>query len=165
MNRLAMSATLKENWFWPLALLLLGCVAWINWSMSVRVPEQWEFAIVFDALVTVPLLFFLCYRKRRSAAHLAGRIIALQCLGIWIASKLVPADHQLIIPYLSWLRNAGLAILLLIEIRLAFILFKLIFKPDTTNSQLEESGVPPLLAKLALLEIRFWRWVFGVFRR
>src|SRR3546814_2556535 len=79
--------------------------------------------------------------------------------------KLVPVDSQLIIPYLSWLRYAGLAILLLIEIRLALILFKLVFKPDTTESQLQESGMPPLLAKAALLEARFWRWVFGVFGR
>src|SRR3546814_5704729 len=134
-----------------------------DWSSDVCSSDL--YAIVFDALFTIPLLFFLCYRKRRAGACLAGRILALQCLGIWVAAKLVPVDRQLIIPYLSWLRSAGLAILLLIAIRLALILFKLVFKPDTTDSQLQGSGMPPLLAKAALLEARFWRWVFGVFGR
>src|SRR3546814_6575560 len=49
-NHSALSTKLKENWFWPLALLLLGFVAWISWSMPVRIPREWEYAVVFDAL-------------------------------------------------------------------------------------------------------------------
>src|SRR3546814_288093 len=109
--------------------------------------------------------FYFSGRRRHRCCSLVNGVQACALPILWVAAKLVPVDSQLIIPYLSWLRYAGLAILLLIEIRLALILFKLVFKPDTTESQLQESGMPPLLAKAALLEARFWRWVFGVFGR
>lgn len=165
MQRTAIAGRLRENWFWPLAVLLLALAAAISWSIPTDALDGWEVALLFDVFVTIPLLFVLCYRRQRTAAQLAVRVLALQCLGIWIAAKLVPADSQVILPHLVWLRYTGLAILVLIEIRLGLVLLRLVFKPETTRSQLEASGMPPLLAKVALLEARFWRWIFGLFRR
>ena len=160
-----MTERLKENWFWPVALVLLGAV----WSLSANLPPQdlsgWEVAVLFDFLITLPLLFTLCYRRKLTRKNLIIRILALQCLGIWLATKIVPVESQILLPQLSWLRYAGLAVLMLIELRIMVVLFKTVFKADTTSKQLEEIGMPAFLAKLALLEARFWRWVFSFFKR
>jgi len=87
------------------------------------------------------------------------RVFALQCAGIWLATKLVPVDEQSILPYLAVVRWAGLAVIVLFEIRLVAAVVKLQFKPKTTQDELEAAGMPPLLAKFAMLESRFWRWV------
>jgi hypothetical protein len=77
----------------------------------------------------------------------------------------VPFESQIFLPQLSWLRYAGLSVLILIEVRIMIALFKILFKSNTDSKQLEDIGMPPLLAKLALLEVRFWRWVFSIFTR
>ena len=160
-----MTERLRENWFWPVALLLVAAA----WSFGMSLPAQdlggWEMAVLFDVVITLPLLFALCYRGKLTRNKLIIRILALQCLGIWLATKIVPVESQLLLPQLSWLRYAGLAVLILIELRIMVVLFKTVFKVDTTTKQLEEIGMPPFLAKLALLEGRFWRWVFSKFRR
>jgi hypothetical protein len=165
MEAVAMTERLKRNWFWPVTLVLLAAA----WSFGLSLPPEelrgWEMAVVFDVLVTLPLLFALCYRSTLTRNNLIIRILALQCLGIWLATKIVPVESQILLPQLSWLRYAGLTVLVLIELRIMVVLFKTVFKADTTSKQLEEIGMPPFLAKLALLEARFWRWVFSLFKR
>lgn len=160
-----MTGRLRENWFWPVALVMVT----FAWSLSASLPPQnlsgWEVAVLFDVLITLPLLFALCYRRTLTRNTLIIRILALQCLGIWLATKIVPVESQILLPQLSWLRYAGLAVLVLIELRIMVVLFKTVFKVDTTSKQLEEIGMPPFLAKLALLEARFWRWVLSFFKR
>jgi hypothetical protein len=160
-----MTERLKANWFWLVALSS-GVIVWL---LTNTLPPQdlgyWELAVLCDVLVTLPLLFALCYRRTLTSKNLTIRIIALQCLGIWLATKLVPVESQMVLPQLAWLRYAGLAVLVLIEVRIMVALFKILFNPDTGSKQLEDVGMPPFLAKLALLEVRFWRWVFSVFKR
>lgn len=141
-------------------------VAWLIAQFSSIKPDaSWEYAIVFDVLFTLPILFFLCYRNKNSLkVNLLG-IVALQCSGIWLATKIVPIESQNILPYLSWLRIAGLALLFLLEIGIMLALIKVVFKADTTATQVEQLGVPPFVAKLLLMEARFWRWVFSIFKR
>ncbi|MBJ7527720.1 MAG: hypothetical protein JHD10_10865 [Sphingomonadaceae bacterium] len=160
-----MTEQLKANWFWPVAFALSVIV----WLLTNTLPPQdlgyWELAVLFDVLVTLPLLFTLCYRRTLTSKNLIIRIIALQCLGTWLATKLVPVESQMVLPQLAWLRYAGLTVLILIEVRIMVALFKILFKPDTSSKQLEDIGMPPFLAKLALLEARYWRWVFSIFKR
>lgn len=160
-----MTERLKEHWFWPLALALVA----VAWALAARLPSQelagWEMAVLFDVFITLPLLYLICYRKKLARNAMLGRIIALQCLGIWLATKIVPVDQQILLPQLSWLRYCGIAVLLVIELRLMVALFQILFKADTTTQQLEDAGMPPFLAKLALLEARFWRWIFSIFKK
>lgn len=160
-----MTERLKANWFWPVALSS-GVIVWL--LTNALLPQDlgyWEFAVLFDVLITLPLFFAICYRRTLTRKNLVIRIIALQCLGIWLAIKLVPVESQIVLPQLAWVRYAGLTVLIMIEVRIIFTLFKILFKPGTGSKQLEDVGMPPFLAKLALLEVRFWRWVFSVFKR
>ncbi len=160
-----MIAKVKENWFWPLAIMLMALAWTIGQLSSIEPNSSWEYAVVFDVLVTLPILFFLCYRNRNSLkVNLLG-IVALQCSGIWLATKIVPIESQNILPYLSWLRYAGLALLFALEIGIVLALIKIVFRADTTATHVEQLGVPPFVAKLLLMEARFWRRVFSIFKR
>lgn len=154
-----MTAKFLENWFWPVATMLVA----VAWALSISLPvaptPSFEWAVLFDALVTLPLLFLLCYRGKFSRTALAARVIALQCVGIWLAAKLVPVGSQSILPHLAWVRWIGLVIVALFEVRLVVAVVKLQLKPTARQDEFEAAGIPPLLAKLALLEARFWRWI------
>lgn len=156
---------IKTHWFWPLSVILLG-LCWIfTYYAPQEIPQGWELAVIFDILITLPILFFLCYRKTLSKKMLAFRIIALQCFGIWLASKIIPTNIQIFLPQLVWMRYVGLLVIAIVELRLMIALFKLVFRTDTQEKQLEEIGMPPLLAKLALMEARFWQRVISFFRK
>lgn len=160
-----MAAKIKENWFWPLAIALMA----LAWAMAQLFPTEpnnlWEYAVVFDVMVTLRILFFICYRNKNSLkVNLIG-IVALQCSGIWLATKIVPVESQNILPYLSWLRILGFVFILALEVGVVIALIKIVFRTDTTAKQVEQLGVPPVVAKLLLMEARFWRWVFSVFKQ
>jgi hypothetical protein len=161
-----MIAKIKENWFWPLAITLVGLAWTIGQFSQIEPDSSWEYAVVFDVLVTLPILYFVCYRKKVTLKHNIFRILALQCTGIWLATKIVPLENQSLLPYLSWLRFAGLAVLFVFEAWIMLALIKLVFKPDTTADQIQQQlGAPAFVAKLLLLEARFWRWIFSIFKR
>lgn len=160
-----MTEHIKENWFWPSAIVLWAAAFLVSRSVPTPRLAAWEIAVIVDVMVTMPVLFALCYRAKFNWQKLAIRILALQCFGIWLATKIVPVEIQTILPQLSWLRYLGLAVLVVIELRIMVALFNIVFKADTSSKQLEQIGMPPLLAKIMLLEARFWRWVFSIFKR
>jgi hypothetical protein len=57
-------------------------------------------------------------------------------------------------------------VLFAFEVWIVLALIKLVFRPDTTANQIEQQlGAPPFIAKLILMEARFWRRVFSIFKR
>ena len=52
-----------------------------------------------------------------------------------------------------------------IELRLMVAVVKTVFRKEATSQDLVEQGAPEFIAKLMILEARFWRWVLGLFKR
>lgn len=154
---------IRANWFWPVFAGLFGLVWAIAKSHPDTVTQQFELAVLFDIFVTVPALYFLCYRRQLSTPAMFLRIVGLQCFGIWLATNIVAPDKQSALAQLSWLRNLGLAVLVAFEVWLAVKLARIVFRQETRVADLEREGVPLIIAKLMLLEARFWRWVFSRF--
>ncbi len=156
---------IRNNWFWPLMISLWAVV----WSMANRlgatIPANWEYALLFDVFITAPFLYWLCYRTSLTNKAMLIRMIAIQCLGIWIATKVLPLEHQRILPELGVLRTVGLLVLCVIELRLMIAVLRTVFRKGATQQDLVDQGAPEFIAKLVLLEARFWRWVFGIFKR
>ena len=154
-----MPALMRNNWFWPVAAIIAAAIWALSTISQVPLSPGFEKALLFDALITMPVLYLLCYRSSFTTTALIVRVLALQCAGIWLAAKLVPVGNQSILSHLTWIRWAGLAIVTLFEIRLVAAVVKLQLKPTTLQDELEAAGMPPVLAKLAMLEARFWRWI------
>ena len=156
-----------RNWF----VILLPALFAVSF-FSLRSPE-WrqslaaaEAVTLFDWTVSVPLLFFLCYRSTLSPRQMTLRLVGLACFGVWIATLLVPVADQTILPKLGWVRVTGMILLGLLEVRLLVLGLQLAFSDKATAEELSrKSGAPPLLARLMLLEANFWRSVWRFISR
>lgn len=160
-----LGAVLRRHWFAPVAIMLLSIewlfVRMVDWSRDGGA----EAAVLFDMTVSIPVLYLLCYRRQLPWRALALRAAALVCLGLYLASWLVPVDAQRWISELSWLRTAGLVVLAMIELRLVVMAIRLAFggRADAA-SVAAQTGAPEWIARLMLLEARFWKGVWRLLR-
>jgi hypothetical protein len=119
-------------------------------------------------MVAVPvlLLYVLCYRNKVARGQLVLRAVALACLGIYAATYLVPEPVQAILPQLGVLRIAGLAVLMLIELRLLIAAIRIVWGRDGSVEQVQAaSGAPAWIARLMVMEARFWKRLWRLIRR
>ena len=152
---------LRRNWFLPLLAFLLAVELAFTRSIDWSQPRMPEAAVLFDLCLFIPALHFLCYRRRLALKPLLIRTAALAFLGVYLASKLIPAEAQSLLAELGWARTAGLALLALIELRLLVLALKLVFGGRATAAEIaERTGAPPWIARLMLIEARFWKWVW-----
>lgn len=151
---------LRAHWFAPLLALLLGLELTFARSIDWSRDGFAEKAILFDLCLFVPALYALCYRHRLTRRALLLRTIALALGGIYIASKLVPAEAQVLLADLVWARNAGWLAIALIELALVVVTVKLVFGGASTEEVAARSGAPLWVARLMQLEARFWKAVW-----
>ncbi|GAA4717822.1 hypothetical protein GCM10023325_13170 [Sphingomonas lutea] len=125
-----------------------------------------EAALLFDACVTVPALYALCYWRKRALWQTALRMLGVACLGIYAMSWIVPPEAQRLLPSFEFARTIGLALLIAIELRIVFVTLKLVFRGKADAEQIAAAtGAPPLIAKLMILEARFYKAVWRFLRR
>jgi len=151
---------LRANWFAPLLVLLLGIELAFARSTDWSRDGFAEKVILFDLCLFIPALYALCYRHKLNRRALLLRTIALALGGIYIASKLVPADAQVLLTDLVWARNAGWLVIVLIELAVVLVTVKLVFGGATTEEVAAKSGAPLWVARLMQLEARFWKAVW-----
>ena len=157
---------LAANWFWPLFAVALGAAWLMSRAVTQPQPHGWDIALLLDFGILMPLLMWLCYRRRLTRRALILRVLALQTSALLIASWLTLPDRQFVVQHLAWLRPVGIAILIATEGAVLVAVLRIVFKPTTEATDLEKLGAPPVIARLMLLEARFWRWVARhIFRR
>jgi len=155
----------RTNWFYiALPIWLLASAPLhlkFDWQSGARIGEL---ITLFDWCIFIPALYALCYWGRLSARAMSVRILALFCLGLWIADLVVPDYDEELLRQWSWLRIAGLAALLLLEGAVLLAALRVVFSRSAASADLEKVGVPPLIAKFMLIEARFWRWIWTKLR-
>ena len=155
-----------ENWFLPVATLLLLAAWGISRSVTWATSGSLEAALLFDACITLPALYVLCYRRSLPKWQLGLRAVGLACLGIYLLGYLIPPEAQVLLPSFALGRMIGLALLVLIEVRLLIAALRMVFTREVTAEALsKETGAPPLVAKLMIIEARFWTAVWRFLRR
>jgi hypothetical protein len=118
-----------------------------------------------DLCITAPLLYALCYGRRQPVRKTLIRALAIACAGVWLASWLIPASEQSLLVQLAPLRWAGLMVVAVFEVRLLALAVRLAFSESGTAKEIaERSDAPEWLARLMLLEARFWRAVWQLLR-
>jgi hypothetical protein len=157
--------TLRAHWFFFVAPLIV--VADLHLALTVQGEfNRWlEAGLLLDLMLVVPGLYWLCYRSKGRAAII--KAVALACLGIWVATKLVPEPEQDLLGLMAPLRYLGLAVLLLIEIKLMVAIYRSAFKGDTVEEITAKGGadMPAWAAKLIAMEARFWMRVWAWVKR
>ncbi len=157
----------SSHWFLPVAALVaagdLGSAWWGGWADG----RLLEAALLFDFVVLLPLLYAWCYRARGKAAVVQAATLA--GFAIWATGKALPAEHHHLLDSLGWLRNVGVAGLLLLEIRLGVAVYKAVVVSGRSRAEaqrsLESEGLPPWLARFMAWEASLWRRVWLFIRR
>ena len=74
---------------------------------------------------------------------------ALALLGVYLASKLVPAEAQTVVADLVWARDAGWLILALMELSIAIWLVRLVFGGTSAEEIAAKTGENIRIARFA----------------
>lgn len=151
----------RKHWFWPAALAVAATNAFTIAIDGWQAPQLKEMGILFDFAVLIPLLYLFCYRASGKKALV--RTVAFACLGVWLTGHIVPDAHHSLINQIGWVRYLGLAVLVLIEIRLGIEIWRLAFRSQTEDAshpiklKAEKEGMPLWVAKLMAAEAKFWK--------
>jgi hypothetical protein len=157
----------REKWFFLIALPLAIAVEWafarsLDWSAYPR--SEW--VALFDLCVFMPILYLSAF-----TSELTGKARMLRCLGIagiglFSASFIVPEPNRIIIGELSALRNVAMIGIVAFE---GWVLWKVVgavYRQNADAKTLErEFAMPEWIAKLMVLEARFWKAVWTFLRR
>lgn len=160
--------SLRVHWFVLAALVIAAA------DLSLAILDDWsnpgllEAGILFDLAIVIPALYLWCYRSRGRAAVV--RAIALSCLGIWVAGHLVPDQHHRVLSTAGVFRYIGLAVLVVIELKLLAMFVRAIFRREgeietTVFAAAKDADLPDWAARLMVWEASMWRKGWDALRR
>ena len=152
--------SLQAHWFLPFAFAIVGADSILVRTFEWQPALPLETGVIMDMAVLLPILYGICYRRRGRAVWI--RAVALACLGIWVGGHVIPLARHDIINHLAPLRYGGTAVLIFMEARLTFALYRAVFSstPEHMRQTLtasEQAGVPQWVARLMAMEARLWR--------
>jgi hypothetical protein len=149
--------SVRSHWFFLVAPIVLMVDTSVSLSNRGSIDRLIEAGLLFDLVVLVPSLYWLCYRRKGRFALV--RAAALACLGVWLALKLVPEAERELVAYVAPLRYVGLAALLLLEVTVVLAIYRSVFKGDTVEQAARQAPaeMPPWVARLLAIEARLWR--------
>jgi hypothetical protein len=157
----------REKWFFLIALPLAIAVEWafartLDWSAYPR--SEW--VALFDLCVFMPILYLTAFTSELTRKARMLRCLGIAGIGLFAASFIVPEPNQIIIGELSALRNLAMIGVVAFE---GWVLWKVIgavYRQNADAKTLErEFAMPEWIAKLMVLEAKFWKAVWSVLRR
>lgn len=155
----------RRHWFVLLLPVWLACSLAFSRSLDWRVDGRLgEATILFDWCIFLPLAYALSVRRTVRPPTALLRALGLAGAGLWVGRLLVPDGAEHLLARLGWLRYPWLAVVLVVEGAVIIALLRAVYAGRADNAAFERAGVPPLLARLMLLEARFWRWVWRLLR-
>lgn len=156
---------LRAHWFFLVAPIILAADLYVGLSAVGEIDRILEAGPLFDLVVLVPCMYWLCYRQRGRKA--AIRAAAIACLGIWVALKLVPETERDLLTYVAPLRYVGLAALVWLELVVVVAIYRTVFKGGSVSQAVAHApaDMPPWVVKLLAFEANLWLKVWGAIKR
>lgn len=157
----------REKWFFLIALPLavaieLAFARSLDWTTYPR--SEW--VALFDLCVFMPLLYLLVFSSELTRKARILRCLGIAGVGLFAASLIVPVSNQFIIGELLHLRNAAMVGVIAFE---GWVLWKVIgavYRRNADAKTLErEFAMPEWVARLMVLEAKFWKAVWQFLRR
>ncbi len=159
--RFSVMRPLRTHWFYTaLPLLIVSTIGFRETHPWREQPLVGEAVLLFDWCVLVLALFLICYRDLPGRA-LALRCLALVCGGIWFVGLMVPDAAEAMLASLGWARLIGIALLGIVEGVAMVAVVRALFGKTPEVAALERSGIPPVVIRFMLAEVRFWRWLWA----
>ena len=168
MTESKIKSALQTHWFFLAAAVVVAANLAVASLDSWSSPRLLEAGILFDLSIVIPALYLWCYRSRGKAAVV--RALALSCLGIWVAGHVVPSEHHQILSTVGFVRYIGLAVLIVIEIKLVAMIIRATFRRDNDAAPAvlaaaKDAGMPAWASRLMAWEASLWRKAWDAVRR
>jgi hypothetical protein len=157
----------REKWFFLIALPLAITIEWafartLDWTAYPR--SEW--VALIDLCVFMPMLYLAAFTSELTRKARLLRCVGIAGAGLFASSFIVPEPNQFIIGELSAVRKVAMVGIVAFE---AWVLWKVIgavYRQNADAKTLErEFAMPEWIAKLMVLEARFWKAVWQFLRR
>ncbi len=156
-----------EKWFFIIAMPLAVAIEWaFAASLDWTVYPRSEWVALVDLCVFMPLLYLLAFSSTLPRRARLLRTAGVAGIGLFAASFIVPDANQFVIAELSSLRNAMLVVILAFE---GWVMWKVIGAVSRKGADAQtlerDFAMPHWIAKLMILEAKFWKAVWSLMRR
>lgn len=145
-----------HGWILLALFVVVGDIVTTRFDAAQR-PQLVEAAVLFDLVIVLPVLYGWWHRARGRVVLL--RMLGLSCLGFWVASHVVPDAQHGLIERFGMLRYAGLAVLVVFELRLMLAIWRAAFSGGdrAVETIARDADMPVWAARLMAFEARLWR--------
>lgn len=157
----------REKWFFLIALPLAIAIEWafartLDWTAYPR--SEW--VALFDLCVFMPLVYLSAFSSELTRKARLLRCLGIAGIGLFAASFIVPEANQFVIGELSALRKAAMAGVLVFEGWIMSKVIGAVYRHNADAKTLERDfAMPEWIAKLMVLEAKFWKTVWAFLRR
>lgn len=157
----------REKWFFLIALPLSVAIEWafarsLDWSAYPR--SEW--VALFDLCVFMPLLYLAAFASDLTPKARLLRCLGIAGIGLFAAGWIVPEPNQFIIGELSTIRATAIVGIVAFEGWIMWKVIGAVYRQNADAKTLErEFAMPAWIAKLMVLEARFWKAVWQFLRR
>ena len=157
----------REKWFFLIALPLAIAIEWafartLDWTAYPR--SEW--VALFDLCVFMPLLYLAAFSSQLTRKARVLRCLGIAGIGLFASSFIVPEANQFIIGELSTLRATAMVGIVAFEGWIMWKVIGAVYRHNADAKTLErEFAMPEWIAKLMVLEARFWKAVWAFLRR
>lgn len=157
----------NEKWFFFLVLPIAIAIEWVfARSMDWTVYPRSEWVPLVDLCVFMPLIYFALFTSELRLKARLLRCLAIAGIGLFVSSFIVPEANQFLISDLSTLRNMMLLFVLAFEGWVMWKVINAVYRKSVTAKQLHQDfAMPEWVAKLMVLEARFWKAVWSFIKR
>ncbi len=158
---------LSEKWFFLIVLPLAVTIEWafaatLDWSEYPR--SDW--VALVDLCVFMPLIYLAFFSSSLTRKARLLRALGVAGIGLFASSLIVPASNQFIISELSSIRNALLVFIIAFEAFMFWKVMSAVYRHNADAKSLEKDfAMPEWIAKLLVLEAKFWKAVWAFFKR
>ncbi|MDA9918552.1 hypothetical protein N9D37_01510 [Erythrobacter sp.] len=156
-----------EKWFFIAVLPIAFGIEWafavtLDWSAYPR--SEW--VMLVDLCVFMPVIYLTLFASDLGLKARLLRACGVAGLGLFVTSFIVPDSNQFILSELSAIRNVLLVFVFLFEGWVFWKVIDAIYKKNADAKTLERDfAMPEWIAKLMVLEAKFWKAVWNFFGR
>ncbi len=157
----------NEKWFFLLVLPIAIAIEWAfaathDWAAYPR--SEW--VALIDLCVFVPLVYWFLFSSSLAPRARFLRTLGIAGLGLFASSFIVPEPNQIIIGELSAVRNGLLIFILSFEGLVLWKMLNALYAKAADAKSLERDfAMPAWVAKLMVLEAKFWKAVWSFVKR
>ncbi|KPF61740.1 hypothetical protein [Porphyrobacter sp. AAP60] len=157
----------REKWFFLIALPVAVAIEWafarsLDWTAYPR--SEW--VALFDLCVFMPAIYLAAFRSELTPKARMLRTLGVAGIGLFASRWIVPEPNQFIIGELSALRNVTMIGVLAFEGWIFWKVIGAVYRRGADAKTLErEFAIPELIARLMVLEAKFWKAVWAFLRR